>query len=290
MGKFMKRLFQFLSSRYRNHQAGFALNIVIIFMLLSQLLYWSLIVKNQYATRQYKQYQRHYLNQIQLLVSEKLFEGVILDQLGDFQSEVERKLSERIRDFLTEPIDEWLIQTPQMGLAKLKMNIEDTLLCLYYFEIDCDELLREYMLSHPPQSWQVNQWLVVERNQNIESRLQEDMRGVEEVTQNSSEIEYQAMIQTLTQMGYIPAKLPVQREYLYQYQFSSLPNQWNYDDGLVQLKTDTSTGQTLYYLVSQRNQDESGRISQLIFRDPYYRIKMEIQWFIKTSSVDFENT
>ena len=78
----MKRLFQFLSSRYRNHQAGFALNIVIIFMLLSQLLYWSLIVKNQYATRQYKQYQRHYLNQIQLLVSEKLFEGVILDPVS----------------------------------------------------------------------------------------------------------------------------------------------------------------------------------------------------------------
>ena len=289
MGKYMKRLFRFFSLRCRNHRAGFALNIVIIFMLISQLLYWSLIIKNQYAARQYKQYQRHYLNQIQLLVSEKSFEAKILDQLGDFHSEVERKLSEHIREFLTEPVDEWLIQTPQMGLAKLKMNSEDTVLCLYYFEIDCDELLREYMMSHPP-SWQVNQWLSLEWNQSAEFRTQEDMRGVEEVTQNSSKKEYQAMIQTLTQMGYTSAKLPIQREYLYQYQFSSLPDQWDYEGGLVQLKMDTSTGQTLYYLVSQRNQDESGRVSQLIFRDPYYRIKMEVQWFIHTSSVDSENS
>lgn len=281
----MKQLSRFFTLKFGHKRAGFALNIVIVFMMVSQLLYWSLIVKNQYIIRQYKQYQRHYLNQIQLLVSEKSFQTAILEQLDNFYFEVEHRIQELLNQLLTDPIDEWFIQTPQIGMAKLNTDTEDSVLCLYRIEIECDDILREYMKMNPP-TWQVNHWLVVGLNQTFEIRPHEQSDENGATTKPFSEKEYNELLQTLIQMEYQTERPAIQREYLYQYRFESLPHQWDYEDGSVQLKTDASTGQTLYYLVSQQRQDESGRVSQLIFRQPYYRIKVEVRRVIKMTSAE----
>lgn len=135
-----------LSSFFSNKE-GIVLPIVMVFMVISQTVYWGVLHLNQINSQQYKQFQAYYQADIQ--------KNMVAHLLNNDDSRFAFKLESKIYDDLstqhetminTVAIDSWLLENPQVGLGRLSSNVDRERLILYQQQLYLDQDQLDYCL------------------------------------------------------------------------------------------------------------------------------------------------
>ena len=90
---------------------------VIIFMLLSQLIYWGLLRFNQVNTARYVNFQDYYTTKIQELMINKLVSINDDNDPKELESHINRELVQKFETHSISTIEEWLDYSNQLGIA-----------------------------------------------------------------------------------------------------------------------------------------------------------------------------
>lgn len=125
------------------NKRGIVLPIVMIFMVISQVVYWGIIHLNQINSQQYIQFQAYYQAQIQ----NNMVDHLMNNDDAVFAEELEKQVSNQL---LTQHelminslgIDTWWLEEAQVGIASLATNteIERILLFQQFVFIDQQQL------------------------------------------------------------------------------------------------------------------------------------------------------
>lgn len=132
---FYIRKFSFFSP----NKKGIVLPIVMVFMLLSQTLYWSMLHLNQINSQQYQQFQAYYQTEIQhsivdhLLASDDASLVLVLEE-----QIIKQMLNQHHLMIHSLAVDDFLLELPQVGLAQLSANNYSERVLLYKQQLFLD--------------------------------------------------------------------------------------------------------------------------------------------------------
>ena len=113
-----------LSSLFPNQQ-GIVLPVVMVFMVLSQTVYWGVLHLNLINSQQYKQFQAYYQAEIQ----NSMVDHLLIDDDSVFALTLENQLFDHLlkqHDLMVKnlAIESWLLEKPQVGLARLSSAVD----------------------------------------------------------------------------------------------------------------------------------------------------------------------
>ncbi|MGO4929076.1 hypothetical protein ACTQ45_08610 [Fundicoccus sp. Sow4_D5] len=135
-----------LSSLFPN-QKGIVLPVVMVFMVLSQTVYWGVLHLNQINSQQYKQFQAYYQAEIQ----NSMVDHLLIDDDSVFALTLENQLFDHLlkqHDLMVKnlAIESWLLEKPQVGLARLSSAVDRERLFLYRQLVYLDQEQLDYCL------------------------------------------------------------------------------------------------------------------------------------------------
>lgn len=135
---------QSVSSLHSN-QKGITLPIVMVFMLLSQTIYWGVLHLNQINSQQYMQFQAYYQADIQNYMVDHLLTDDSSVFVATLESQLTAHLTQQHTFMLNSlAIDSWLLENPQVGLARLASGTDSERLFLYQQHVYLDQEQLEY--------------------------------------------------------------------------------------------------------------------------------------------------
>lgn len=99
------------------NKRGIVMIYVIIFMLISQLIYWGLLRFNQVNTASYIDFQDYYTARIQELLSHNIVSSFVEDDYIDLENHMNQNLDHQYETHSIANLDEWLDLSNQFGVA-----------------------------------------------------------------------------------------------------------------------------------------------------------------------------
>lgn len=104
------------------HKKGMVMVYVLIFMLISQLVYWGLLRFNQINMLRYVSYEDYYTAKIQAKMTEHLFIPYQSDAIQNFEWQLIDNLQGNIQKHSPSNIIEWIELSDQFGIARLEQD------------------------------------------------------------------------------------------------------------------------------------------------------------------------
>lgn len=129
------------------NKRGIVLPIVMVFMVISQVVYWGIIHLNQINSQQYIQFQAYYQAQIQ----NNMVDHLINNDDAVFVEELEKQLSNQL---LTQHelminslgIETWWLEEAQVGIASLSSNTDNERILLFQQFVFMDQQQLDFCL------------------------------------------------------------------------------------------------------------------------------------------------
>lgn len=129
------------------NKKGIVLPIVMVFMVLSQTVYWGVLHLNQINSQQYMQFQAYYQAEIQ----DYMVDHLLYDDDTAFVPALETQLLDDLSQQHTTmtnglAIESWLLENPQVGLARLSSTVDRERFLLYQQQLYLDQEQLAYCL------------------------------------------------------------------------------------------------------------------------------------------------